>query len=374
MYLAWREIKRNRMKFSLIAVIFILIAWLVFILSGLGNGLQTLAAASFKNMKADYVVLEQGSNASVSKSLLSADGIDIVSKMPNVRGASPVGTTMGTVLKGDASDPAAGKVDVAMIGIEAGSFLEPAVIEGSGLSSDRADGAIVNKSMKDEGFKLGDTLRLDGSNETLTIVGFVENETYNHVASVFLPIDKWRTITFAAPGSDKGIRNPVNALILQGSKIDPDAVNAALQGTDTVTLAAAIMGMPGYKEESGSITMMLAFLLVISAFMLGVFFYVFTLQKSNQFGVLKAIGARNGFLGKAVVSQVMVLSIFSILVGVALTYAVASFLSKAMPFILDTKLVIIYSIILLVIALLSSLASVRSITRIDPLKALGRVE
>lgn len=374
MYLAWREIKRNRMRFSLIAVIFILIAWLVFILSGLGNGLQTLAAASFKNMKADYVVLEQGSNASVSKSLLSADGIDIAGKMPNVKGASPVGTTMGTVLKGEASDLAAGKVDIAMIGIEPGSFLEPAVIAGGGLSLDQPNGAIVNESMKDEGFKLGDALRLDGSNETLTIVGFVENETYNHVASVFLPIDKWRTITFAAPGSDKGIDKPVNAIMLQGSAIAPDAVSTALQGTETVTLDAAIMGLPGYKEESGSITMMMAFLLVISAFMLGVFFYVFTLQKSNQFGVLKAIGARNGFLGKAVVSQVMVISLFSILVGVSLTYAVASFLSKAMPFILDTKLVIIYSIILLVIALLSSLASVRSITRIDPLKALGRVE
>jgi putative ABC transport system permease protein len=45
-----------------------------------------------------------------------------------------------------------------------------------------------------------------------------------------------------------------------------------------------------------------------------------------------------------------------------------------MPFILDPKLVIAYSIALLVIALLSSLVSVRMILKIDPLKALGRVE
>ncbi|WP_127531584.1 ABC transporter permease [Paenibacillus kobensis] len=373
MYLAWREIKRNRMRFALIALIFILIAWLVFILSGLGNGLQTLAAASFKNMKADYVLLEQGSQASVSKSLISADSVEAVKQLPNVRGASPVGTTMATALKGDANT-SKGKLDIALIGVEPGSFLEPAVIEGSGLSEGTPNGIIANKSMKDEGFKLGDTFKLDGTNQSLTIVGFVENETFNHVTSVFVPITEWRTITFSAPGADKGLHDPVNAIMLQGKKIDSAAVSAALANTETVTKAAAIQGLPGYKEESGSITMMMGFLLVISAFMLGVFFYVFTLQKVNQFGVLKAIGAENRFLSKAVVSQVLILSVASILIGVALTYAVSAMLAKSMPFILDVKLVVIYSIILLVIALLSSLASVRSITKIDPLKALGRVE
>jgi putative ABC transport system permease protein len=113
---------------------------------------------------------------------------------------------------------------------------------------------------------------------------------------------------------------------------------------------------------------------VISAFIIGVFFYVITLQKSNQFGIMKAIGARNGFLGKAVISQVFVLSLLSIVIGVLLTYGTAAVLPEGMPFILDTKWMIAYSLILLAIALLSSLASVRTIVKVDPLQALGRVE
>jgi putative ABC transport system permease protein len=191
---------------------------------------------------------------------------------------------------------------------------------------------------------------------------------------VFIPIEEWRKIAFAAPGSDKGVANPVNAIMLQGENIDPDVINGKFPGTDTATRAQAVQGIPGYKEESGTIIMMLAFLLVISAFIIGVFFYVFTMQKSNQFGIMKAIGAKNSFLSKAVVSQVFVLSLFSTIMGILLTYGTAAIMPEGMPFVLEPQLVITYSIILLAISLLSSLVSVRMITKIDPLKALGRVE
>jgi putative ABC transport system permease protein len=252
--------------------------------------------------------------------------------------------------------------------------LEPTIVEGVGLTSDNMTNVIVNETMKDEGFKLGDTFELDGSRESLTIVGFVENQTYNHLPAVFTPITEWRKLAFAAPGSDKGIIDPVNAIMLQGKELDPDFINEQLPGTDTVTRSAAVQGMPGYKEENGTIMLMLGFLLAISAFVLGVFFYVFTLQKTNQFGIMKAIGAKNGFLGKAVVSQVFVLSLASIIVGIILTNGTAAIMPKDMPFALDTRMVITYSIVLLVISLLSSLVSVRTISKIDPLKALGRVE
>lgn len=68
MFLVMKELMHSKMKFSMITVIFVLIAWLVFILSGLGTGLSTLAASTFKTMKADYVVFEEGSQSSMSKS------------------------------------------------------------------------------------------------------------------------------------------------------------------------------------------------------------------------------------------------------------------------------------------------------------------
>lgn len=373
MFLAMKELMHSKMRFLMIIIIFVLIAWLVFILSGLGNGLSTLAASTFKTMKADYVVFEEGSQSSMSKSLLSDQLIAEVELLPNVSAAASMGSTMATALKGQ-STKNEDKLDIAIIGIKPGSFLEPAIVEGESLSSGNPTGVVVNSTMKDKGYNIGDTFQLDGTTESLTIIGYVENQTYNHVASVFAPMDTWRKITFAAPGSDKGVAGPVNAIMLQGKDIDPDLINSKLSSTDTVTRAAAVQGMPGYKEENGTILMMLAFLLAISAFVLGVFFYVITMQKTNQFGIMKAIGASNTFLSKAIMSQVFMLSLTSIVVAILLTYGTAAIMPEGMPFKLETSLVVTYSVILLIIAMLSSMVSVRKITKIDPLKALGRVE
>jgi len=350
-----------------------LISWLVFLLSGLGNGLSTLAASTFKNMQSDYAVFQQGSKNSMSKSLLSNELSEQLVMMDGVTAASPMGVSMASAVK---ENDVLGeeKVDIAIIGIIPDSFLQPNVIEGEGLTTNEPNHVIVNETLKDAGYKLGDTFKLDGSTESLKIIGFVKNQTYNHVASVFTPMIEWQKIAFAAPGSDKGIVDPVNAIMLQGSKIDPEIINQQLEGTDTVTRQAAVQGMPGYKEENGTILMMLAFLLAISAFVLGVFFYVMTLQKSNQFGIMKAIGAKNKFLYNAVISQVFILSIVSIGVGILLTYGTAAIMPQDMPFALDTTMMIVYSITLLIISILSSLVSVRMIAKIDPLKALGRVE
>ena len=373
MFLAVKELLHSKTKFLLFAVIIVLISWLVFILNGLGNGLATLAAASFQNMKADYVIYERGSRASMSRSLLSEDLVSAAEQLPGVEAAAPMGSSMATALKGEgASDE--DKVDIAVLGIVPGSFLEPAVIEGKGLDRNQPYEVIVNDTMKKEGFKIGDTFSLERTNLFLTIVGFVKDQTYNHVPSVFVPIDTWREMTFAAPGSDRGIAHPVNAIMLQGREIDPAQVDAEFGNTETVTRSQAIQGIPGYKEESGTIMMMLAFLMVISAMVIGVFFYVLTLQKTYQFGILKAIGARNGFLSRAIVSQVFLLSLVSIAAGVLLTYGTAAILPEGMPFHLEAQTIAVYAVILLLIAVLSSWISVRRISKIDPLIALGKVE
>lgn len=374
MFLAIKELKHAKLRFLMIGMITVLIAWLVFILSGLGNGLSTLAAASFKNMDTDYVVFEKGSRASMSRSVISESLITELKQQSNVTDAAPMGASMGTILNDKAVSEDDQKVDIAVLGIIPGSFLEPHLVEGNPLNGSNTQEVIVNDTLKDKGFQIGDTLTFEGTTETVTIIGFVENETYNHVPVIFAPIEKWRAIQFAAPGSDHGVEDPVNAIMLQGNKIDASTLNDHYTDTEVVTKSAAVQGMPGYVEESGTIMMMLAFLLAISAFVLAVFFFVLTLQKSNQFGILKAIGASNSFLGKAIVSQVFLLSLVSIVVGILLTYGTALILPEGMPFTLDVKLVVIYAVILLVISVLSSLVSVRKITKIDPLQAIGRVE
>jgi hypothetical protein len=68
--LTLKELKHAKFQFLMIGMILVLIFRLVFILSGLGNGLASLSANAFKNMEAQYVVFEEGSRHSMLRSIV----------------------------------------------------------------------------------------------------------------------------------------------------------------------------------------------------------------------------------------------------------------------------------------------------------------
>lgn len=373
MFLSLRELKHGKWRFAMIGSILILISWLVFILSGLGNGLSYHSASKFIDMDADYVVFEEGARHSMYRSVFSENLVDELLAQENVLNAAPMGISSAVILN-EGTDLGDEKIDIAMMGIKPGSFLEDKVIEGSPLQVGQDNQVLVDAALKADGVKLGDILDMEGITEKLEVIGFVENQSYNHLPGILMSMDQWRAIHFAAPGSDMGIEAPINAIMLQGEEIIAEDIDRSISGIETVTKEDAINGIPGNVEKDATIMMMLGFLLAISAIVIAVFFYVLTLQKTNQFGIMKAIGASNGFLAKAIVSQVFILSFISIGIGVLITYGTAAMLPEAMPFKLDMGMVLSYALILLIISVLSSLASVRRITKIDPLLAIGRVE
>ncbi|MEK5480080.1 ABC transporter permease [Paenibacillus sp. FSL R5-0407] len=163
-----------------------------------------------------------------------------------------------------------------------------------------------------------------------------------------------------------------NAIAFKGSGSTAAEVGAQVSGVDVISKAEALKGIPGYKEEQGSLLMMIAFLFIIAAFVLAVFFYVITIQKINQFGVLKAIGAKTGFLARSLLAQVLSLSVFSLAIGIALTYGVSAVLPDSMPFELNFSLVGGSALLFLVVAVAGSLLSLYRVAKVDAIEAIGR--
>lgn len=54
MFLAWNEIKRNKLKFSLIIGVLVLISYLLFLLSGLAKGLINMNTEGIDDWQAHY--------------------------------------------------------------------------------------------------------------------------------------------------------------------------------------------------------------------------------------------------------------------------------------------------------------------------------
>lgn len=375
MFLARKELWFSKRRFLLIGFIIVLISWLVFILSGLGNGLSDLGTAVIRYSDMNYAIFEDEAEFSLGKSTLPGSIVDEVIQLDGVEEAGGISTAFGSILQGtNHGDESSRKTSAIFIGVEPGSFLEPAVQSGKALEINQPNHVLVDSSLQTEGFSLGDTITLSGVGTEFEIGGFINNQTLNHLPAIYVVPDTLRAFKYLVPGSDMGIEEPVNAVFFTGKNLDIEQIAENIGGVEVANKKETLNGVPGYKAESGTINLMLWLLIFISAFVIAVFFYVLTTQKVQQFGVMKAIGASNGFVIRSVVAQVFLLASISILVGIGLTYATTLVLPEGMPFNLLPEMVWIYSLVLLLTSLLGSLFSVRSIMKIDPVTALGRSE
>lgn len=370
MFLALRELKHSRLRYLLVGAIMALIAWLVFLLSGLANGLATDNGSSIQKLNADYLVYQSDTRLMFHRSLLPLETVNQVKQIEGVKDATPIGHLTVTTAKADTGE----QIDATLLAIEPDSFIAPKLTGGRNFKAAANDEVVVDEHFKRHGVKLGDKLEVKPTGQPVTVVGFTKNQTYSHTPVVFTNIAYWQAVKFAAPGSKGKIENPVSVVAVKMDKAAADKVSKNISGVEVADREAALQNLPGYKEEMGSIVMILAFLFLIAAFIMAVFFYVITLQKTNQFGILKALGASTGFLVKDLIGQVFILAVAGIVVGALLTYGVAAITPAEVPFALDTELVIIYGAVLLAVALFGTLLSLRRIAKIDPLLAIGRVD
>ncbi|MES1041327.1 ABC transporter permease [Peribacillus simplex] len=366
MFLAIRELKHSKLRYLLIGLIMVLVALLVFIISGLANGLSSDNASSIQNMKADYFVMEHDSKNKLNRSIISMEKLDEIRDSADVKAAEGLGQMMITLNKIGSSE----KTDVTIFATDASGILAPKVIEGTNYDNEKQGEVVADRSLKEVGYKLGDSLKDDLSGKVFTIVGFTEKQSYSHSPAVYMNVKGWQEIN---PGL-KNQKNSISTIAVQmDSKAEENVRKSLPEGLTLISKEESLQSIPGFKEEQGTLTMMIAFLFVIAAFVLAVFFYVITLQKTNQFGVLKALGANTGYLAKSIVGQVMLLAVICIAISVALTYVVTLIMPEGMPFELSADLVIKYSVLLLVVAILGSLLSLYRVAKIDAIEAIGRV-
>jgi putative ABC transport system permease protein len=370
MFLALRELRHSRLRYGLIGSILALVAWLVFLLSGLANGLATDNASAMQNMNADYLAFQAGSRVLLHRSLLPMTTVDAVRQVPGVHDATPLGQFTVTVERAGSND----QIDATVLAIDPASFLAPKITQGNGLTSSQPNGVVVNRTAQREGVRLGDTLHVLPSGQELTVVGFTEGQTYSHLPVIFMNIPQWQALRFPTTGAEGIPTNPISAVAIKMDAAAATIVAQRVSGVEVASKDTALQNLPGYKEEMGSVTMIQAFLFIIAAFIMAAFFYVLTLQKSNQFGVLKALGAGTRFLARDLVGQVLMLTALGIMLGALLSYAVAAIIPAAVPFALDTKLVAVYGGVLLLVALIGTLLSLFQIAKVDALVAIGRVD
>ncbi|MCF1844055.1 ABC transporter permease [Staphylococcus aureus] len=349
MFLAWNEIRRNKLKFGLIIGVLTMISYLLFLLSGLANGLINMNKEGIDKWQADAIVLNKDANQTVQQSVFNKKDIENKYKKQ-----ATLKQTGEIVSNGHQKD------NVLVFGVERSSFLVPSLIEGHKATKDNE--VLADETLKNKGFKIGDTLSLSQSDEKLHIVGFTESAKYNASPVIFTNDATIAKINPRLTG-DK-----INAVVVRDTNWKDKKLNQELEA---VSINDFIENLPGYKPQNLTLNFMISFLFVISATVIGIFLYVMTLQKTSLFGILKAQGFTNGYLANVVISQTLILALFGTAFGLLLTGVTGAFLPDAVPVKFDVLTLLVFAIVLMIVSVLGSLFSILTIRKIDPLKAIG---
>ena len=224
--------------------------------------------------------------------------------------------------------------------------------------------AIVSENLLAEGYKLNQEIKI--SDQTLKIVGVTKATTYTIAPVLYLTPTAFKTLKYGAQPSGN---QPINLIATKGkTTIDQKKNQTKLT---SMTPETFIENIPGYSPEKLTLNTMIYFLFVVVAAIIGIFMYVITLQKTSIFGVMKAQGVATSYLVRSILAQAFLVGIIGVAVAVGLSVLTSSVLPSAMPFAVHWEEWALYSVILVFVAMIGGLFSIRTVTKVDPVTAIG---
>lgn len=139
---------------------------------------------------------------------------------------------------------------------------------------------LTREIMAAEGIEIGDTVKDSSTELAFEVVGFSDGQMYGHTSVGFITTDSYTALRSEL---NPNYEPAYHAVVLQGGEV----TSVHIDGAEVVVKSDIIDSLPGYTAEQATIRMIVWVLIVVSAAIIGVFYYILTLQKERQFGVIK---------------------------------------------------------------------------------------
>ncbi|MFC9930886.1 ABC transporter permease [Streptomyces sp. NPDC127190] len=359
MFVAYRDLRFAKGRFALMGTVIVLITLLVGLLSGLTAGLGRQNISAVTGLPVDRIAFGApggGQQLSYSDSTVTERQWRSWARTPGVTRAEPLGITTTKATAGSRS------AVVSAFGVAPGSHLPPA----GGAPGART--VVLSRTAADDlRLRPGDTLTLAG--QRLTVAAVRGDASFSHTPVIWTSLAVWSR---TAPPAGTGTGPTATVIALNTAPgVDVRAADAAA-GTKTLTKDGSLAAIGSYRSENGSLQLMRGFLFAISALVIGAFFTVWTIQRSADVAVLKALGASTATLLKDALGQAVVLLTAGTLTGTALATGVGALLAGGtVPFLLSPATLLLPAAVMIFLGAAGAALAIRRITSVDPLTALG---
>lgn len=337
MKMAWKEIKKNKLRYLILGSIIFLIALLTLIISGLANGLSKDNASLIQNLPEGTYYLEESADERHTFSSISSSFKETFES--EVQDGMLFSIQMGEIVDGD--DQSYGIAYTTASNSDYFPDVNPGEI-------------ILDRSLHEEELQVGDTVTSAAWDGELIISGFTEHEKYSHSPVGFIHFEDYgeiyQTDDFQiAYTEDNGFE------FNNYSSFDESAF------LDTI---------PSYSAEQLSLNMIIIFLYIISGLLFAIFFYMINVQKLGTFGILKAIGIKTSQLFIMMWLQMLMITSAALGTAVIMTQLFDMFAPSNMPFSITGEMLLVTSSLFTLIGLAGVTLSGIQIKQVAPIEAI----
>ena len=358
MFLAIKEIRYAKLRYGLVIGIMLLVSYVVFLLSGLASGLAQEFMQAVGDWQADTVILAKDANKSLNASQLTLQDFDDISTTSK---KAPISVYNGAAKLGEKN------TDITLFGTDADAFMLPKVIKGSNKLT--KNDVIISKNLSDEGYQIGDNISIGKYGEKLTIVGIFKESYYTVTPVIYSDTETFVNVKYNGQIIKDKSQTPINGILVKKGQPNYNAVQK--ESLDSLSLIDFIEAIPGFSAQNLTLNGMIYFLFIVVTAIIGIFMYVITLQKTAIFGIMKAEGISTGFIAQSIIAQSFIVGIVGVLGATILALLTSLILPSAMPFQIIIKDWLLYGIVLLVVAVIGGLFSIRTVIKVDPITAIG---
>jgi putative ABC transport system permease protein len=370
MFLALKEMSRAKTRFGLLIAAIALLVFLILFQQSLQNGLITGFVGAIRNQNAPVLVYSVDGQRVVQGSIITPD---LEAELRTVDEAGEVsrlgqGTFTGQPTGSDDT------FDTTIIGYELGPDGE-----GLGAPAELVDGRYPTTELEavastggDFEFSVGDSVVLQPGGFTVEVVGLADDIQLNVAPTLFTSYDTWSSaVRSVNPDAGDPLPNVMVAAPADGVTDDElvEAINARSLEFDALTRDDAASKTPGVGQVEQSFQLIFLLYGLVIPCVTGLFFLIVTFQKADALTLLRALGAPAGRLVGSLLIQVVIIIGAGLFVGTALYYPVSQLRIGGLSLRYESEAVIFWSVLLLVLGVISALVAARRVLRIDPIDA-----
>ena len=360
-YLAFRNLFQQKFRLALSIGGVALAMMLIIFLNGFQAGIFRQVTAYLDHTPADLVVAEEDVTQVLgTTSILPAGAEELAQGVPGIARIIPI---ISRFVPLDIHDK---KVVTYLVGYDPKAGGGPWTLKAGRFPASEDEVVLDGVMAETHSLQLGDTIEI--LDEEFTVVGLSDGTTSWMASFIFLE-KRGAEHVFLTPGLTSFLlldlepgADPITVETRLRRRLrDVEILPVATFKQNDINLMVKIFAIP--------LQLMTAIAFAVGTAILGMIIYTATVERMREYGVLKAVGAKNRQLYGLVIQQGLVTAVFGLILGLGLAWLAAQGVMTIFPkflVVLQLGSILLTAGVGLLMGLLAALLPARYVGSLDP--------